>query len=302
MSTSSIDELLLGGNTAQQPMSVEEKFQETPEAVEEIEYEEPQELQEHEETPEPNESDPQEPSQEKEPRNDNLDEYGNEKEPENEAIRERLARQARKHQAEIESLRAQLAQNGASQEVQKAAQDFEYNPDASGDWQQQLAQFVKQTVNSMNQEQYEIKTRQEEARVQYEFESKFRDGMSRFDDFVDVIQALPCEISNPMTLATRSMENPAAFLYAAAKRQPQELERISKIRDPYAQMTEMGKLEERMRRNKITTNAPRPLGRTQEDATTKSSEKQKDTTGDDLLARADVKRLSTVKTRLRSNR
>ena len=52
------------------------------------------------------------------------DEYGNEKEPENEVIRERLRKQAeslsRKHEAEIAELRTQLAQQGASQQVQKA--------------------------------------------------------------------------------------------------------------------------------------------------------------------------------------
>jgi hypothetical protein len=67
-------------------------------------------------------------------------------------------------------------------------------------------------------------------------------------------------------------------------------------------MTEMGKLEERMRKNKPTTKAPRPLGRDVDDATTKVTSKKKELSGDDLLARADQKRLSTVKTRLRGNR
>jgi hypothetical protein len=64
----------------------------------------------------------------------------------------------------------------------------------------------------------------------------------------------------------------------------------------------MGKLEERMRKNKPTTKAPRPLGRTPEDAPSKTKAKEKDSSGDDLLARADAKRLSTVKTRLKGNR
>jgi hypothetical protein len=40
----------------------------------------------------------------------------------------------------------------------------------------------------------------------------------------------------------------------------------------------------------------------QEDATTKVKPKEKDTSGDDLLAKADAKRLATVKTRHRGNR
>lgn len=304
MSISSIDDLLMGGSTAQNPMSPEEKFQDEPDPIEEMEHDEPEYGDDPE--PEPDHDEPEdsddEPDEKPKKKDAEVDEYGNEKEPENEAIRERLARQARKHQAEIDQLRSQLQQQGASREVQQAAKDFEYDPDAAGNWQQQLASFVKQTVQSMNVEHEQQAKQREEQEVQAEFEGKFRDGMSRFDDFTDVITSLPFQITNPMTLATRSMENPAAFLYAAAKRHPAELERISKIRDPYGQMMEVGKLEERMRRNKPTTKAPRPLGRAPEDATTKSKPKEKDSSGDDLLAKADAKRLSTVRTRLKNNR
>lgn len=305
MAISSIDELLMGGaGNSQQPATPE--YQDEPEPIEELEpeqqeYEDDSEEQGQDDTGDESEYEDDEPEEKPKKKESDIDEYGNEKEPENEVIRERLARQARKHEAEINALRAQLAQQGASQDVQKAAKDFEYDPEAAGDWQQQLATFVKQTVKSMNNEQQEQETRNQEARVQAEFETKFRDGMSRFNDFADVISNLPCEITNPMTLATRSMENPAAFLYAAAKRNPQELERISRLKDPYAQMMEMGKLEERMRKNKPLTKAPRPLARTQEDATTKVKAKEKNT-GDDLLAKADAKRLATVRTRLKGNR
>ena len=312
MSVSSIDELLMGGSTSQQPMSPEEKFQTEPEPVEELEespeYEdEPED--DHKEDPDTDDEPEDEPEDDHTKGEDEEDEYGNKKERMSKGMRDRLDRKEKQHQREveqrdreIEQLRAQLSQHGASQQVQQAAKDFEYDPNAGGDWQQQLASFVKQTVQSMTNEQQATQKRHEEAQVQAEFEGKFRDGMQKFDDFKEVISGLPCEISNPMTLATRQMENPAAFLYAAAKRHPQELERISKIRDPYGQMMEMGKLEERMRRNKPTTKAPRPLGRSPDDATVKSKPKEKDSSGDDLLAKADAKRLSTVKTRLRSNR
>jgi hypothetical protein len=295
MSTSSIDELLLSGGNASQPQTPEHQYSDEPEEIEELEPEEAPESEEHE-------PEAQEDSQEVEtkPLRD-TDEYGNEKEPENEVIRDRLKKQAesmnRKHQAEIDSLRAQLAERGASQQIQQAAGDFEYNPDAAGDWQQQLASFVKQTVNSMGREQDEARNRQQEHEVQQEFESKLITGMANFSDFQDVIRALPCEITNPMTLATRAMSDPAAFLYAAAKRNPQELERISKLRDPYAQMTEMGKLEERMRRNKPTTKAPRPLGRTNEDAQSPVSKKKAESTIEDLIAKSDARKLQRMKGR-----
>ena len=307
MPTSNIDDLLMGGaGNSQQPPTPESDSQDHQQAesldTENQDY--GSELDDSDVTEPDNHEDSDDFRESVESKDQKIetDEYGNEAEPENKEIRERLKKQASKFQREIEELRSQLVQQGASQQVQQAAQDFEYDPNSKGDWQQQLASFVKQTVNSMGREQEESKLRQQEQATQVEFESKFRDGMNRFDDFRDVMTALPFEITNPMTLATRAMENPAAFLYAAAKRNPQELERISKIRDPYAQMTEMGKLEERMRKNKPTTKAPRPLGRTSEDTQLAAPKKKVDLSGDDLLAKADAKRLATVKTRLRGNR
>ena len=312
MPISNIDELLMGGSTSQHPMSPEEKNIIENEAIDEMESNEPEDDYEEDnhqnedsndddyESNEPDDKPEDKPRAEEKTPKPEVDEYGNEQEPENEAIRERLARQARKHQAEIDALRAQLAQQGASQQVQQAAKDFEYNPDEEGNWQQQLASFVKQTVNSMTREQHESQTRAQEMAAQQQFESKFRDGMEKFDDFRDVMTSLPFQISDHMTLATRTMNNPAAFLYAAAKRHPQELERISKIRDPYGQMMEIGKLEERMRKNKTSTNTPRPLARTKDDAPLKTPKKEKDFTGDDLLAKADSKRLALARQRGRN--
>lgn len=305
MPTSNIDDLLMGDKTLQHPETPENQNQEGPEEIQELEPDRPDYGEdEPEESTDPDdvnhESDDSDEQEQKPTRE--YDDYGNEKEPENKEIRERLKKQARKYEDKIESLRSQLAQHGASQQVQQAAKDFEYDPDAKGDWQQQLASFVKQTVNSMNREQQEAEVRRQDAHTQREFESKFRDGMGRFNDFVDVIDSLPFQISNPMTLATRGMADPAAFLYAAAKRNPQELERISKIRDPYAQMTEMGKLEERMRRNKPTTRAPRPLSRTNEDAAIPNPKKKSEPTIEELIAKADQKKLARVKGRAGGSR
>ena len=298
MSISNIDDLLLGGKTSTHPETPENGYQDGPEEIEENEIETP-DYNASEETVDTDSNDDQENDENQTDAKvlKDVDDYGNEAPLENEAIRERLSRQAKKYEAEIDSLRSQLANQGASREVQQAAKDFEYDPDAKGDWQQQLASFVKQTVNSMSREQEETKYRQEEARVQTEFESKFSRSMNKFDDFKDVMMGLPFEITNPMTLATRAMDDPAAFLYAAAKRQPKELERISKLRDPYAQMTEIGKLEERMRRNKSTTNAPRPLGRTQDDAPSKEVKKSKEPSIEDLIRQSESKKLSKMRGR-----
>ena len=314
MPTSSIDDLLMGGKTPTQPQTPENHYQEGPDEVEEMEEDDAPEdggdfdysgddEQEGDHTNDVDESeDDEDAPQEKHKRE--YDEYGNEKERMPKGMKDRLDRKDRQHQQEveqrdreIEQLRAQLQSRGASSEVQQAAKDFEYDPDAAGDWQQQLASFVKQTVNSMTREKEEQQVRQRDQEAQIEFEGKFRAGMGKFQDFAQVIGGLGFQISNPMTLATRAMQDPAAFLYAAAKRNPAELERISKLRDPYAQMAEMGKLEERMRKNKPSTKAPRPLERTAENASIPAPKKKSDPSIEDLIASNDAKKLSRMRGR-----
>lgn len=314
MPTSSIDDLLMGGKTPTQPQTPEHEYQDGPEEVEELEQDD--DAPDYGDDPEPEDDhmddadEPEDEEDEPEAKHKReYDEYGNEKERMPKGMKDRLDRKDRAHQQEVQErdrqiaeLRAQLASQGASQQVQKAAKDFEYDPDAAGNWQQQLAQFVRQEVSSMTREQEESHIRAQDQQAQVEFEGKFRQGMSKFHDFADVIGGLGFQISNPMTLATRGMADPAAFLYAAAKRNPGELERISKLRDPYAQMTEIGKLEERMRKNKPTTKAPRPLERTRENASIPAPKKKSEPSIEDLIAHQDAKKLSRMRGNPRGRR
>ncbi len=306
MSTSSIDELLLGGGNATQPKTPEHQYQDEPEQIEEVETDAPDygvdedaKSLSHEKPSDDADDDETEASEA--PERD-YDEYGNEKpkprmyteeehkEILNKTIRERMAR--------FERNNPDLAvQQPTQQQIQAQTKGFEYNPDSEESLPQQLEAFVEATVTRMTSKREEQARVAKEQEIQAEFEEKFSTGMNKFNDFRDVMISLPFEITNPMTLATRAMADPAAFLYAAAKRQPAELERISKIRDPYAQMTEMGKLEERMRRNKPTTKAPRPLGRTAEDTGTPAPKKSKEPTIEDLIAKADARKLGRIKGR-----
>jgi hypothetical protein len=327
MPISSIDDLLMGVGNSQQPATPEhkEKLQDEKAPIDEMEPEIPEyESGEPDDQTDESDNDLDESegeitheSEEKPVSKSELDsdgnseeeedEYGNKKERLPKGMKDRLDRKEKQFQREIEQrdqelqiLRQQLAQQGASREVQQAAKDFKYDPNDEGSWQQQLTDFVKQTVNSMTTEQQQKERALKEDHVQREFHKKFTQGMDRFHDFREVVSAQPMD--DAMTLSLRAMADPSAFIYAASKRHPQEIERISKLPDPYARMVEMGKLEERMRRNKSTTKAPRPLGRTKEDITSKAIPKQKDMTGDDLLAKADAKRLSTVRSRHKANR
>lgn len=320
---SSIDDLLMGVGNSQQPATPEhkDKIEDKPEPIEEMDehgevapddtYDDDQ-LSNEDDRSRDKDSDEEDGYVKERTRDDReetleIDEYGNEKPRMPRGVEERLARKDRQYQQEvaqrdqeIAQLRAQLANQGASKEVQQAVKDFKYDADQEAGWEQQLSNFVKNTVNNMHTEE---KTKQRQAQEQHqerEFHKKFTQGMDRFSDFRQVVQNQP--IDDAMTLALRGMNDPSAFIYAASKRQPQELERISKLADPYARMVEMGKLEERMRRAKPTTKAPRTLGRTRDDTTARVTPKQKEMTGDDLLAKADAKRLSVVKTRHRANR
>lgn len=303
MPVSSIDDLLLGGGTppkTEKPETPENEYLDGPDEPEELEPDdepEPEDDDTHgepEELGEP-EDDDDEPETFKE-----YDDYGNEKpkprmyteeehkEILNKAIRERFERFQRNNPEAA-------VQQPTPQQIQQQTKGFEYNPDSEQSLPQQLESFIEQTVTKMTSKRDEQARAQKEAEIHAEFEEKLVSGMQRFGDFRDVVGQY--EITNPMTLATRAMADPAAFLYAAAKRHPQELERIAKLRDPYAQMTEMGKLEERMRRNKPTTKAPRPLGRTQDDGGMPAPKKKREETIEDMIAKADAKKLNRIKGR-----
>jgi len=316
---SSIDDLLAGVGNSQQPITPEHKEKVHDEAESandvqteasddvEVEYESDPVDVDDESSDDSDASDEAPQNERSHPSDDEVDDYGNKKERMSKGMKERLDRKEKQYQAEvaqrdyeIQQLRQQLSNNGASNEVQQAVKDFQYDPNDETGWQQQLADFVKHTVTNMHTEEQTKHRQAHEQKLEKEFHDKFVSGMDRFSDFRDVVGRQP--MSDAMTLSLRGMKDPSAFIYAASKRQPGELERISKIPDTYAQMVEMGKLEERMRRNKPSTNAPRPLGRHKEDGTPKVMPKQKDMTGDDLLAKADAKRLATVKTRHKSNR
>jgi hypothetical protein len=314
---SSIDDLLAGVGNSQQPATPEhkEKIQEQAELADDMEQETYEDTDSEPEgdsvdsEEEHHSSDDDEPSQndKSDGSDEEVDDYGNKKERMSKGMKERLDRKEKQYQNEvaqrdyeIQQLRQKLSGTGASNEVQQAVKDFQYDPNDESGWQQQLTDFVKHTVTNMHVEQQTQQQKANEQKLEQQFKEKFTAGMDRFSDFREVVGKQPMD--DAMTLALRGMNDPSAFIYAVSKRQPGELERISKIPDSYARMVEMGKLEERMRRNKPATKTPRPLGRHAEDAAPRVTPKQKDMSGDDLLAKADAKRLNTVRARHKGNR
>lgn len=198
----------------------------------------------------------------------------------NKAVRERLSRFEKSQPTQ--------------QEAQQAAKaGFEYNPESSDSWQQQLESFVEATVNKMTQKRLQQEQMHREQQNQAEFEDKFSRGMGKFKDFREIVGSQP--ITDAMTLATRSMSDPAAFLYAASKRHPEELQRISRLSDPYAQMVEIGRLEERMKKSKATTSAPRPISPTNGDGSLSTHKDDKEPSIEELIAQADARKLKRLR-------
>lgn len=144
------------------------------------------------------------------------------------------------------------------QQLQQAEDTgFQYNENSELSWSQQLKQFVKSTMQEVKKEEYFEHQKAVKKQAEIEFEAKFHTGMSKYPDFVETMSDKV--ITDDMVMATRGLANPAAFLYTAAKKMPQELDRISKIADPYQQVAEMGRLHEKLSKKKPSSNAPRPL-------------------------------------------
>lgn len=163
-------------------------------------------------------------------------------------------------------------------------EDFQHDQSSEQPWEVQLENHIKQTVQKLETEKVQHQWQAEQQAVQAEFESRFTNGMSKYADFNDVVAGKP--INNGIMMAARSMADPAAFIYAAAKQQPKELERIAQIRDPYVLAAEVGRLEERMKKARTVSKAPPPPTKTRGDIADKGFAK---TSLDDLI-RADAKR------------
>jgi len=168
----------------------------------------------------------------------------------NEGIRQRLAR-------------GKFAeQQPTQQQVKAAADEFTADPNSEETWETQLESFIEKTLEKRQAKQTEQQWREQENARQADFETKFNSGMSKYSDFDSVVQPMVSQqkITRDMMLAARNLDNPAAFIYGASKMHPQELDRISRIADPYAQAAEIGRLHEKMVKTKnIVSAAPRPL-------------------------------------------
>jgi hypothetical protein len=205
-----------------------------------------------------------------ETKQDDVDEYGNELQGKKTYTEEEVQSMIRKRLRQHHEDRQQQVQQMTPQQ-QQAAQSFEHNPESEASWEVQLENHIKNTVKKMKDEEVQLQWQSEEQIRQAEFEEKFTMGMQKYTDFNTVVAGKP--ITNGIMMAARSMKDPAAFVYAASKQHPAELERIAKIQDPYILAAEVGRLEERMKKSRTVSSAPKPSPRVKGDVTGKTYEK-----------------------------
>lgn len=164
-----------------------------------------------------------------------IDEYGNPIEPPKMYTQDEVNRMIRDRVARIKT---------PEQSPQPPTQQQPPAENVDNAWQQELEQFIDRSIDKRQAKYAEDQRRYQENVRQAQFEEKFRSGVSKYPDFENVVAGKP--ITDNMVLATRGLEDPAAFLYAASKLHVADLERIAKIDDAYTQAMEIGKLHEKM--------------------------------------------------------
>jgi hypothetical protein len=197
-----------------------------------------------------------------------IDEYGNPVEKPRMYSEDEVQRMIRERLS-----RGRHAEQPTKNEVNDAARNFKPDPDSSESWEAQLEEFVEKTIEKRQSKLERERWQEDQRNIQADFEAKFNTGMNKYKDFKEVVANKP--ITDAMMLATRSMDDPAAFIYAASKLQPKELERIANLRDPYQQATEIGRLEEKMKRTRnAISNATKPINPVKGDMTTPMIERK----------------------------
>lgn len=237
---------------------------------------------------------PSEESSSAQPTVEETDDYGNPRATSKTYTEDEVSEIVRKRLARFE--RAQ----GMQQPAQPQAQQQYQNPYTTqqtappGDLSDVDA-FLEERLTTIQMkyvQQQETAQRQIEERA---FEEKFINGAQRFNDFREIVVAQ--KVTDHMAQALKGIEDPSAFIYAASKRAPEELARISQMKEPYAQIVAMGKLEEKLKRSPNITSAPKPIERARGDVYTEQNTRQMN--GDELLVMDEKRRRAQAQQRRR---
>ncbi len=211
------------------------------------------------EVQEPSESLEHEPKEVEAKADYDTDEYGNEVAKSRTYTEEEVQRMIRDRLS-----RGSAQQQPTQQQAQQATSEgFEADPNSNESWEAQLEQFIDRRLETREQNAQRQQWERAEQIRQMEYETKFTTGMEKYRDFREVVGKLP--ITDAIMTATREMKDPAAFLYAASKTHPGDIERIAALPTAIQQATEIGRLEERMKKTRNISNSSRPLANTKSD-------------------------------------
>jgi hypothetical protein len=179
-----------------------------------------------------------------------IDEYGNPVEKTKTYTEEDLQRIVRERLARSKYESQQQSQQQTSQPKEETQTE--------DDWEKELNKRIDQRVESREKEYRDQLWKEKQYKKHMEWEDKFNSDMNKYPDFKEVVSGKP--ITDDMLIATKTLNNPGSFIYAASKLHAQELERISKIDDPDSQKFEIGRLHERMiKERKSATSTGKPL-------------------------------------------
>lgn len=201
-----------------------------------------------------------------------VDDYGNEIPPQ-----EKVYTQAEVDARINEAVRRRLKERNETpapqqQPTQQQPQNFQYDSNNPDSWEAQLEAFNENWFQKREQRARNEQYQRQEQESNAAFEVRFNQSAAKYKDFEATV--IGKSLTPQMLTATRGMEDPAAFIYAAAKTQAPELERIARISDPYGQAIELGRLEERMRKARASVSkAPRPIDAVKGDMTERAQPK-----------------------------
>jgi len=158
---------------------------------------------------------------------------------------------------------------------QEPEQKPRYEEPEESDWERELESLVDRRLEMIEQRKLEAQWKEQAAQEQNTFEQKFSTSMSKYNDFEETVAPLAGHLNPTMAQALKGMDNPAAFIYNAAKKHKDEIIRISSMNNPYQQVIALGALEASMKKKKIASSAPAPVNRDKGDYSPAQSAKVK---------------------------
>jgi hypothetical protein len=171
-------------------------------------------------------------------------------------VEQRLQRERRKHEREMNELRKQQpvpppVQYDPNTQIQDP---FTGNIVDVNSVDGQVVLKLQQVAAIQEQAEQQQKTQKN----QEELKRKLEKGYAKFDDFEDVV--VDAGVTQPMLEAAYLADNTDELLYNLAKYKPEEIDRISKL-SPERQFREMVLLESKMKQStkkKIVKKVPEP--------------------------------------------